>query len=93
MDRNREAGEDLKKRERTAADRNIGIYNKRKGVADAVFSAAKGLKNDGATMEQIKLAISEQGGIAKLRTKLDAAKDFWGDDWNPTRSQDYIDFA
>ena len=91
MDRNQEAGDDLKKRERTAADRNIGVYNKRKGVADAVLSAAKGLKNDGATMEQIKLAISEQGGVSKLRKKLDSARDFWGDDWDPTKAQDYID--
>ena len=91
MDRNQEAGDDLKKRERTAADRNIGVYNKRKGVADAVLSAAKGLKNDGATMEQIKLAISEQGGVSKLRKKLDSARDFWGDDWDPTKAQDYIE--
>ena len=91
MDKNQEAGDDLKKRERTAADRNIGVYNKRKGVADAVFSAAKGLKNDGASLEQIKLAISEQGGVAKLRKKLDAAKDFWGADWLPEYAGQYID--
>ena len=90
MDKNTADADDLKDRERTAADRNIGVYNKRKGVADAVFSAAKGLKNDGASLEMIKLAISEQGGIVKLREKLAAAKTFWGDNWTKDKAKDYV---